>query len=171
MSESRIKELANAGWKWRKSRYRRPELRDIGDRLRRVAGSEDPDAVRSRVDATQVNAYDREDVVQATLPTGASRIHSEFGSNEIKCKGSTLVIKCWLEKCESRVREMRNRPMGTCQHAVEPISLRVVCCRSHTLNTKIMPPMVLGREMIEGHHLSRRNNNLNGSQTANLSTT
>ena len=35
---------------------------------------EDPDAVRSRVDATQVNTYDREDVVQATLPIKASSI-------------------------------------------------------------------------------------------------
>ena len=35
---------------------------------------EDPDAVRSRVGATQVNTYDREDVVQATLPIRASRI-------------------------------------------------------------------------------------------------
>ena len=33
---------------------------------------EDPDAVRNRVDATQVNSYDREDVVQATQPTEAS---------------------------------------------------------------------------------------------------
>ena len=32
------------------------------------------DAVRSRVDATQVNTCDREDVVQATLPIKASRI-------------------------------------------------------------------------------------------------
>ena len=35
---------------------------------------EDPDAVRSRVDATQVNAYDREDTVQATLSIKASSI-------------------------------------------------------------------------------------------------
>ena len=35
---------------------------------------EDLDAVRNRVDATQVNAYDREDVVLATLPIKASCI-------------------------------------------------------------------------------------------------
>ena len=35
---------------------------------------EGPDAVRSRVGATRVNTYDREDVVQATLPFKASRI-------------------------------------------------------------------------------------------------
>ena len=38
------------------------------------AAPEDPDAVRNRVDATQVNTHGREDVVLATLPIKASRI-------------------------------------------------------------------------------------------------
>ena len=38
---------------------------------------EDPDAVRSRLVATQVNTYAREDVTQATAPIKASRNHRE----------------------------------------------------------------------------------------------
>ena len=74
MSEDRIKELANveklkvAENKVQKARTQGSEIvhvRWLDDAARGTP--EDPDAVRSRVDATQVNTYDREDVVQATL--------------------------------------------------------------------------------------------------------
>ena len=60
MSEKRIKELANIEeLEVEKSRCRRPE---------------DPAADRSSEDATQVNAPDHEDEVQAATPITASRI-------------------------------------------------------------------------------------------------
>ena len=57
--------------------------------------------------------YDREDVVQATLQS--VQYHPEFGrDNETKCKLSTLVIKCWMEKHEGMVRKTRNQQvLGT----------------------------------------------------------
>ena len=103
VSEDRNKELAN---------IEKLEVAEITLQEARVQGSEivyvgwlddvarrtprDPDAVRNRVDATQVNAYDREDVVQATPPIKASSII--LSSAATKPNGSTLVIKCWLEK-------------------------------------------------------------------------
>ena len=48
---------------------------------------EDPDAVRSRLVATQVNTYVREDVTQATPPIKASKNHCESSCNENKCEG------------------------------------------------------------------------------------
>ena len=59
LQEARVKRLEIVHWKW----------------LDDVKGTpEDPDAVRSRLVATQVNTYVREDVTQATPPTKASRI-------------------------------------------------------------------------------------------------
>ena len=45
---------------------------------------EDPDAVRSRLVATQVNTYVREDVTQATPPIKASRIIVSQGATKTK---------------------------------------------------------------------------------------
>ena len=81
VSESRIKELANtekvevAEITLQEARTQRSEIvyvKWLDDAARGTP--EDPDAVRSRVDATQVNTYDREDVVHATLPIKASSI-------------------------------------------------------------------------------------------------
>ena len=74
MSEGRIKELANieklevAEITMQQARTQRSEIvyvRWLDDAARGTP--EDPDAVRSRVNARQVTTYDREDVVQATL--------------------------------------------------------------------------------------------------------
>ena len=81
MSESGIKELANAE-KLEVAEIMLQEARGQGSEIVYVGWlddaargtPEDLDAVRSRVDATQVNTYDREDVVQATLPIKAFRI-------------------------------------------------------------------------------------------------
>ena len=48
---------------------------------------EDPDAVRSRLVATQVNTYAREDVTQATLPIKASRIIVSQAATKTNAKG------------------------------------------------------------------------------------
>ena len=81
VSEDRIKELTNieklevADITLQKCRAQGSEIvyvRWLDDAARGTPG--DPDSVRSIVDATQVNTYDREDVVQATLPIKASRI-------------------------------------------------------------------------------------------------
>ena len=79
VSEDRIKERANIEKlelaEITLQRTRRSEIvyvRLLDDAARGTP--EDPDAVRNRVDATQVNAYDSEDVVQATLAIKASRI-------------------------------------------------------------------------------------------------
>ena len=54
---------------------------------------EETAATKSSEDATQVNAPDHEDEVQATTPITASRI-TEYGSNENHCEGTTLYSKC-----------------------------------------------------------------------------
>ena len=81
MSERRIKELANieklevAEITLQEARAQRSEIvnaRWLDNAARRTP--EDPDKVRSRVDATQVNTYHREDMVQATPPIQASSI-------------------------------------------------------------------------------------------------
>ena len=81
LSESRIKELANveklevAEITLQEARAQRSETVHVGWLNDAARGTlEDLDAVRNRVDATQVNAYDREDVVLATLPIKASCI-------------------------------------------------------------------------------------------------
>ena len=48
---------------------------------------EDPDAVRSRLVATQVNTNVREDVTQATPPTRASRIIVSQAATKTNAKG------------------------------------------------------------------------------------
>ena len=48
---------------------------------------EDPDAVRSRMVATQVNTYVREDVTQATPPMKASRIIVSQAATKTSAKG------------------------------------------------------------------------------------
>ena len=81
VSESRIKELANIE-KLEVAKITLQEARAQGSEIVYVGWLDhaargmpvDSDAVRSRVNATQLNTYDREDVVQATLPTNASRI-------------------------------------------------------------------------------------------------
>ena len=81
VSEDRIKELANieklevAEITLQEARTPRSEIVYVMRLDGAARGTpEDPDAVRSRVDATQVDTCDREDVVQATLPIKASRI-------------------------------------------------------------------------------------------------
>ena len=81
MSEDRTKELANieklnvAETTLQEARAQGSEIVHVGWLDDAARGTpQDPDAVRSRVGATQVSTYDREDVVQATLPTKASRI-------------------------------------------------------------------------------------------------
>ena len=48
---------------------------------------EDPDAVRSRLVATQVNTHAREDVTQATPPIKASRIIVSLAATKTNVKG------------------------------------------------------------------------------------
>ena len=48
---------------------------------------EDPDAVRSRLVATQVNTYNREDVTQATLPIKVSRMVVSQAATRTNAKG------------------------------------------------------------------------------------
>ena len=81
VSEDGTKELANAE-KLEVAEIMLQEARDQGSEIVYVGRlddaargtPEDPDAVRSRVDAKQVNPYDCEDVVQATPPIKESRI-------------------------------------------------------------------------------------------------
>ena len=81
VSEDRTKELVNtekldvAGIALQEARAQGSEIVHVGWLDDAARGTpQDPDAVRSRVGATQVSTYDREDVVQATPPTKASRI-------------------------------------------------------------------------------------------------
>ena len=72
MQEARIKSLEIVYGKW----------------LDDVKGTpEDPDAVRSRLVATQVNTYAREDVTQATPPIKASRITVSQAATNTNAKG------------------------------------------------------------------------------------
>ena len=60
--------------------------------MTRTGRREDPDAVRSRLVATQVNTYAREDVTQATPPIKASRIIVSQAATKTNAKGSTIVL-------------------------------------------------------------------------------
>ena len=63
--------------------------------------SEDPDAVRSRLGATQVNTYAREDVTQATPPIKASRIIVSQAATKTKAKGQhDCLIAIGVLPCE-----------------------------------------------------------------------
>ena len=61
---------------------------------------EDPDAVRSRLVATQVNTCAREDVTQATPPSKASRIILSQGATKTHAKGQH---DCLIARHDSRV--------------------------------------------------------------------
>ena len=55
---------------------------------------EDTEAVRSRLVATQVNTYAREDVTQATPPIKAPRIIVSQAATKNKCEGTTRLFDC-----------------------------------------------------------------------------
>ena len=80
-------------WRWRnpfgcKMRELRIWKLSTGRWLDDVRGTpEDPKAVRSRLVATQVNTYAREDVTQATPPTKASRITVSQAATKTHAKG------------------------------------------------------------------------------------
>ena len=61
---------------------------------------EDPDAVRSRLVATQVNTYAREDVMQATPPIKASRIIVSQAATKTNAKGQH---DCLISRHDIRV--------------------------------------------------------------------
>ena len=61
---------------------------------------EDPDAVRSRLVATQVNTYAREDVTQATPPIKASRIIVSQAATKTHAKGQH---ECLIARHDIRV--------------------------------------------------------------------
>ena len=61
----------------------------------------DSEAVRSRVDATQVNTYGPEDGVQATLPIKASMILSNAKEKNYSSSVGWKNMKAWYGKHET----------------------------------------------------------------------
>ena len=98
---------------------------------------EDPDAVRSRLVATQVNTHAREDVTQATPPIKASRIISESSCNENKCEGTARLFDCQTRhqsgvlQCEGEraSRDHSSKGIGTTRSRLE-------MCESVVRNTR-----------------------------------
>ena len=132
MSEDRTKELANiekldvAEITLQKARAQGSKIvyvRWLDDAARRTP--EDLEPVRSGMDATQVSTNDREDVVQATLPTKASRIVLSLAAT----KPQQIDIVIGNEKSEaeavtgekhsyrSTVNEESNHTVGDDHHA------------------------------------------------------
>ena len=116
VSERQIKEVANieklevAEITLQEARAQATEIvyaRWLYDVARRTP--EDRAAIRSSEDATQVNAPDHEDEVQATTPIKASRIILSNGSNDSHREGTTLHSKCCLEKRDDMERRTRDR--------------------------------------------------------------
>ena len=88
---------------------------------------EDPDAVRSRLVATQVNTYVREDVTQAAPPIKASRIIVSQAATKTNAKGqrdcliarhdsSSGVLPCEGERTS---RDHSSRGIGTTRSRLE----------------------------------------------------
>ena len=98
---------------------------------------EDPDAVRSRLVATQVNTYAREDVTQATPPIKASRIIVNQAATKTHAKGQheCLVAKHDIRvaffhaKGSRRVVIIPSKVIGTTRNLLE-------ICESVVRNTK-----------------------------------
>ena len=165
VSESRIMELANAEklevaeMTLQEARAQGSEIVHVGWLDDAARGTpEDPDAVRSRMDATQVNTYDREDVVQATLPIKASSIMLSSAATKPNAKdqhwSSCLGLRS-MQAWYGTVR--RGTDFFSSGSAAAPGVVKRV--RTAHFNTKIMPhigPMVFGGEMIERHHSYRR---------------
>ena len=120
--ESRIKELANA---------KKLEVAEITLQEARAQGSEvvcakwlddaargtpeDPDAVTSRVDATQVNTHTTVNVVQATLPIKASSIILSSAATKTNAKGQHFSsgvgwrnMKAWCGRRETNKCRVEN---------------------------------------------------------------
>ena len=107
MYEGRLRELANIEKvevaepiQLQAVRAQNPEI-VFGKWLDDVKGKpEDPEAVRSRFVATQVNTYAREDVTQATPPIKASRIIVSQAATKTNVKGQH---DCLLARHDIRV--------------------------------------------------------------------
>ena len=83
--ENRIKEFANVE-KLEVAEITLQEARTQRSEIVYIRWLDDARGTPSRVDATQVNTYDREDVVQATLPIEASRIILSLAATNTNAK-------------------------------------------------------------------------------------
>ena len=144
MYEGRLRELANIEKpevaepiQLQEARAHNPEIL-YGKWLDDAKGTpEDPDAVRSRMVATQVSMYAREDVVQATPPNQSVQNHCESSCNENKFKGTTRLFDCQKRHssgvlpCEGEraSRDHSSKGIGTTRSRLE-------MCESVVWNTR-----------------------------------
>ena len=98
---------------------------------------EDPKAVRSRLVATQVNTYVREDVTQATPPIGASRIIVSQAATKKNAKGQH---DCLIARHDVRVAFFHAKESGRVvivpSKGIGTTRSRLEMCESVVRNTR-----------------------------------
>ena len=132
MFEGRLRELANIEKlvaepiQLQEARAQNLEIVD-GKWLDDAKGTpKDPEEVRSRLVATQVNTYVREDVTQATPPIKASRIIVSQAATKTNAKGQHGVFPCEGKRAS---RDHPSKGIGTTRSRLE-------MCESVVRNTR-----------------------------------